>query len=206
MTTFSILTVIVILVMLGVFATISLLDLIHIRQSVDEATGRVMGGGIATFNKVSIEQFATDMPDMACDELDAIYDNIKLPTRATTGSAGYDFYSPIDFTLKPNESVTFPTGIRAEIDDGWVLQIYPRSGLGFKYGINLANTVGVIDSDYFWSDNEGHIMIKLVNRGTETVDIKAGDRVAQGIFVPYGITTDDECDGVRNGGFGSSGK
>lgn len=200
MTVFSIL---IIAIALGAYATAIIFNITY---KVDEVLSEISENGIATFNKVSIEQFAAEMPDMARDELDAIYDNIKLPTRATTGSAGYDFYSPIDLILKPNGSVTFPTGIRAEIDDGWVLQIYPRSGLGFKHGINLANTIGIIDSDYFWSDNEGHIMIKLVNRGTETVDIKAGDRVAQGIFVPYGITTDDECDGVRNGGFGSSGE
>ena len=137
---------------------------------------------------------------------DEIYENIKLPTRATKGSAGYDFYSPIDFELMPNQSITFPTGICAEIEPNLVLQIYPRSGLGCKTGVRLANTVGIVDGDYVSSDNEGHIMIKFVNHGGSIMKVKAGDRVTQGIFVPYGITYDDNVTAERNGGFGSSGR
>ena len=101
-----------------------------------------------------------------------------------------------------------PTGIRVKIDDGWVLQCYPRSGLGFKYRMQLDNTVGIIDSDYYNSDNEGHIMAKLTNDGNEgkTIDIEEGKGYMQGIFVQYGITEDDDTTVIRNGGFGSTTK
>ena len=135
-----------------------------------------------------------------------IYEDIKLPCRATSGSAGYDFFAPYDITLRPNETAKIPTGIRVRIDDGWVLSIYPRSGLGFKYRLQLNNTVGIIDSDYYRSDNEGHIFIKITNDTNEgkTVEIPAGTAFAQGIFTEYGITVDDEATGVRNGGMGST--
>ncbi len=161
---------------------------------------------IAQFMKVSKEQFTKDF-DESFGDSSAIYENITLPTRSTKGSAGYDFKAPFDITLAPNETIKIPTGIRAKIDEGWVLMIYPRSGLGFKFRLQLNNTVGVIDSDYFGSDNEGHIMIKMTNCTNEnkTVSVKAGDGFAQGIFMPFGITVDDEADGIRNGGFGSTG-
>ncbi len=149
---------------------------------------------IAEFFKVSKEQFTKEG-----------YENIKLPKRATAGSAGYDFYAPYDFTLEAGGEIIIETGVRARIDDGWVLVILPRSGSGFKYGVRLANTAGVIDSDYFNADNEGHIKIKLVG-ATKDFCVKAGDAFAQGIFLPYGITVDDECTNERHGGFGSTGK
>ena len=148
---------------------------------------------IAQFFKVSEEQFGRDC-----------YDKIKLPLRATSGSAGYDFFAPYDFELDPGEEIIIDTGIRAKIQEDWVLVIFPRSGSGFKYGVRLANTAGVIDSDYFNADNEGHIKIKLVG-GTKTYSVKAGDAFAQGIFLPYGITEDDESTEERHGGFGSTG-
>ena len=160
---------------------------------------------IAQFMKVSKEQFIADFDENFGNASD-VYEKIILPARSTKGSAGYDFKAPFDITLAPNETIKIPTGIRAKIDDGWVLMIYPRSGLGFKFRLQLNNTVGVIDSDYFGSDNEGHIMIKMTNCSNEnkTVRVKAGDGFAQGIFMPFGITIDDEADGIRNGGFGST--
>ena len=168
-----------------------------------------MNRAIAKFEKVSFEQFFKDTMDtfgMLDNTIEETYKNIKLPKRATTGSAGYDFYSPIDFELKPGETIKIPTGIRCLMDKNWVLQIYPRSGLGFKYQINLCNEVGIVDSDYSNSDNEGHIFIKLVNRGDKPVTINFGEAFAQGIFLPYGITVDDDTEGIRNGGFGSTGR
>ena len=94
-------------------------------------------------------------------EIQRIYEGIKLPRRATAGSAGYDFYMPADMSIAPGETVKIPTGIRVEMQEEWVLKCYPRSGLGFKYRLQLNNTVGIIDSDYFGSDNEGHIFAKL---------------------------------------------
>ena len=130
-----------------------------------------------------------------------------MPERATVGSAGYDFYSPLDFVLEPGQTIKIPTGIRAKIEDGWVLMIFPRSGLGFKFRIQLNNTVGIIDSDYYGSDNEGHIFIKITNDSNEgrTLSLKKGDGFAQGVFLPYGVTSNDETAAVRNGGFGSTG-
>ena len=168
---------------------------------------------IAQFEKVSWKQFQKDYVDtfgedhtINMDEVKEIYNSIQLPIRATSGSAGYDFKSPITFTLKSGQTIKIPTGIRAKIDDGWVLKCYPRSGLGFKYRLQLNNTVGVIDSDYYYSDNEGHIFAKLTNDTNEdkTVKIAAGSGFMQGIFVEYGITVDDDVTDVRNGGFGST--
>lgn len=165
---------------------------------------------IAKFHKVSFEQFSEGWVDTfgATDEaeLQHIYDGICLPKRATSGSAGYDFYAPADFTLAPGETVKIPTGIRVEMEENWVLKCYPRSGLGFKFRLQLNNTVGIIDSDYFYSDNEGHIFAKLTNDTNEgkTVELSAGNGFMQGIFVEYGITVDDDVETVRNGGFGST--
>lgn len=160
---------------------------------------------IAIFEKVSLEQFG-----LAYTGADAqsVYNAIKLPKRATAGSAGYDFFAPFDVELKAGETVKIPTGIRVKMEDGWFLSIYPRSGLGFKFRLQLDNTVGIIDKDYYDSDNEGHIMIKITNDSKEgkTVNITAGAGFAQGIFTEFGITIDDDADGVRNGGFGSTGK
>lgn len=165
---------------------------------------------IAKFEKVSFEQFKKDCidacPQLAEDDIKGIYDAIKLPKRATAGSAGYDFFAPFQIVLQPGCTMKIPTGIRARIDDGWVLKLYPRSGLGFKFRLQLNNTVGIIDSDYYGSDNEGHIQVKLTNDSREgkTVEVEAGTGFSQGIFVEYGITVDDEADEVRNGGFGST--
>ena len=162
---------------------------------------------IARFEKVSKEQFSASWTDTFC-ETENVYDELKLPKRATKGSAGYDFYSPLDFTLSPGESIKIPTGIRVFIEDGWVLKLYPRSGLGFKYRIQLNNTVGIIDSDYYYSDNEGHMFIKITNDSKEgkSLSLKKGEAFAQGIFVEYGITYDDDVSQIRNGGFGSTTK
>ena len=167
---------------------------------------------IAKFEKVSFEQFKKDWqgehPQDTDDMIKEIYDGIRLPKRATAGSAGYDFFAPAAFTLKPGQMTKILTGIRARIDDGWVLKLYPRSGLGFKFRLQLNNTVGIIDSDYFYSDNEGHIFAKLTNdtNVNKTVELGKGTGFMQGIFVEYGITVDDDATAVRNGGFGSTTK
>ncbi len=157
---------------------------------------------IAKFEKVSQEEFLK-----ACDSLE-VYNDIKLPKRATVGSAGYDFYAPFDITLAPGETIKIPTGIRVQMEVNYVLKLYPRSGLGFKYRLQLNNTVGIIDSDYYYSDNEGHIFAKITNDSNEgkTVTISKGDGFMQGIFIEYGITFDDDTTEIRNGGFGSTTK
>lgn len=174
--------------------------------------------GIAKFEKVSFEQWKNDMlsgdfkevysrfPETA---LKTMYDAIKLPKRSTTGSAGYDFFLPMPMLDIPvDTSVTIPTGIRCKMDEGWVLEIYPRSGHGFKYGVHLANSVGIIDSDYYGANNEGHINVKLVNDSLlkKQIELSQGDAFCQGVFKPYGITIDDEANEKRTGGFGSTDK
>lgn len=166
---------------------------------------------VGEFEKVSFEQFCAAMKDeFGTDEAAAkeVYSRLRLPSRATSGSAGYDFKAPFDFTLEPGQTVKIPTGVRVRIDDGWWLGCLPRSGLGFKYRLQLNNTLGVIDSDYYHSDNEGHIFAKITNDGRDgkRLDIKAGDGFLQAIFLPYGVTYSDDANGVRNGGMGSTGK
>lgn len=170
------------------------------------------------FEKVSYEQFEDAEWKYLEYELGEIpspdyvyvlrdfYDDIKLPKRATKGSAGYDFFAPYGFDLEPGESVKIATGIRVQLDDDKFLALYPRSGLGFKFRVQLDNTVGVIDSDYYNSDNEGHIMAKITNDGREgkTVHIKQGEAFMQGVITQFFKTVDDESEAVRNGGFGST--
>ena len=163
---------------------------------------------IARFEKVSKEQFSKDWYDTFSADGSDIYEKLTLPKRATKGSAGYDICTPCDITLAPGETAKIPTGIRVFMEDGWVFKVYPRSGLGFKFRLQLNNTVGIIDSDYYHAANEGHLFVKITNDSNEgkTLSLKAGDGFAQGIFVEYGITFDDDADGVRGGGFGSTGR
>lgn len=150
---------------------------------------------VSQFLKVSEEEFGDA----------GHYGNIKIPTRATKDSAGYDFVSPTDAFIPRHSNYTIRTGIRAKMEPDTVLLILPRSSMGIKKGITLANTCAVIDSDYYKADNEGHIMICLHNNSDTDVQIKAGERIAQGIFLTYGITKDDTADHVRTGGIGSTG-
>ena len=170
---------------------------------------------VGRFEKVSFEQFLEAMKFGFYADVDSpnlekhirdIYDALQLPTRATGGSAGYDLKTPVPFEIAPGESINIPSGLRVKIDEGWWLCALPRSGLGFKFKAWLANTVGVIDSDYYGSLNEGHVFIKICNEGDKTITVNAGDGVIQTIFLPFGITYDDEATGVRNGGFGSTGR
>lgn len=163
------------------------------------------------FEKVSYEQFKKDslniFKDLSEDKIKEAYDNITLPKRGSAGSAGYDFYSPYtgELSLFKDDALLLPTGIKAQMPKDVVLMIYPRSGIGFKTGTQLANTVGVIDSDYYNNaNNEGHIMVKLV-LGFTDLEVKAGDRIVQGMFINYLTTDDDDTNTVRAGGFGSTG-
>lgn len=165
---------------------------------------------IAHFEKVTRERFIEDFidafPQFSREEADAAYDEIKLPGRATAKSAGYDIFTPLSFTLEPGRTIKIPTGIRVLMREDYVFMIYPRSGLGFKYRLQLNNTVGIIDADYSDSDNEGHIFVKITNDSNEnkTLVIEKGVAFSQGIFMQYGITEDDFVDTKRNGGLGST--
>lgn len=178
---------------------------------------------IARFEKVSFKQFFEDyitiskealekgqvsLPTLNAGELMTIWENIRIPTRATKDSAGYDFKSPISFDLSTRSTIKIPTGIRCQIHQGWFLQIAPRSGVGTKYRLQLDNTLGIIDGDYYNANNEGHIMLQVTNDGhtNKNLSVQQGQGLAQGAFLLYGITFDDEVQTMRTGGFGSTGK
>lgn len=152
------------------------------------------------FEKVSREIFERDVPD-------GNYDELILPKRGTKCSAGYDFYSPISFTLLPGERKLIPTGVKVCMEENEFLAIYVRSSLGFKWDIRMCNQVGIIDADYYGNcENEGHIFVCLKNEGEKEVNINKGDRFVQGIFTHYLITDDDNATGNREGGIGSTNK
>lgn len=158
---------------------------------------------IARFERVRPEQLRQDAAAFA----DCLASGqIALPRRATQGSAGHDFICPVSVTLAPGQSAVIPTGMCVRMDAGWVLLIFPRSGLGFRHQVRLANTVGVIDSDYIHADNGGHILVKLVNGSDHDVSIAPGDRFCQGVFVPCGLAEEEDAPGLRSGGLGSTGR
>ena len=168
---------------------------------------------IAEFYKVSFEQFKKDYlsiypnTNLTEIELKEMYEKIKLPQRATSGSAGYDFYLPFDISLKPGEEITIPTGIRFKCDIDYALFIFSKSGLGTRSRLQLNTAVSIIDSDYYYSDNEGHMIYRVIhdNRtSNEPLKLAAGKGFLQGVFITYGITNSDNATGVRNGGFGST--
>ena len=164
---------------------------------------------MSKFEKVSFEQWKNDLgislPDAKLREW---YDQIVLPHQATKASAGCDFCMPFNLNFEAGSKYRIATGIRWKTDEGkdanQVLLIVPRSGLGFKYGIRLSNTVGVIDSDYCNSDNEGHIIISLENPSDKDVELAQGKPFVQGIIVNYEIPEGAESQDERNGGFGST--
>ena len=158
---------------------------------------------IAKFTRVSEAQYAEAMADR---EGFLPLEDIPLPKRATKGSAGYDFVSPLEVTVPAGGSALIPTGIRAEMEPGWVLMLFPRSSLGFRHALRLSNTVGVIDSDYAFAKNEGHIMVKLRNPLSEPVTIGRGERFCQGVFLSYGTAEEEQVTAEREGGFGSTDK
>ena len=162
---------------------------------------------IAKFEKVSQNQFAKD--DNVIRYLsnpNKFYNDIKLPSRATKGSAGYDFFLPYTIEIAPHDTFTISTGIRCKMDKNYVLMIFPRSGLGFNYGLRLHNSVAIIDSDFYYSDDEGNIKIKLYNPSDETIRLLKGEAFCQGVFLPYGLAEEEEVATIRNGGLGSTSK
>ncbi len=153
------------------------------------------------FEKISFEQFKKDISD----DLE-LYNSYSIPKRSTKESAGYDFESIIDFILKPGEIKKIPLGIKANMNSGEVLFLIVRSSQGFKYNVRMCNQVGVIDKDYYNnSDNEGHMWIKLENHGDKDYVVSKGDKIIQGIFIPF-LTVDNEekIDSVRTSGIGST--
>lgn len=196
---------------------------------------------VATFEKVSLEEFSKTMRELfpkyvfKNEQLEIMHREIPMPRRSTEGSAGYDFFAPFEFVLRPGTAIMIPTGIRVKFVDvedpednpDWALVFLPKSGIGTKTSIHLSNTLGLIDCDYYFSDNEGHIMIKMempcdnptpvataTTKFGTSLDItrKAAkfaehSKFVQGVFIKFGITTDDDKydKEERNGGFGSTG-
>lgn len=162
------------------------------------------------FEKVSFEQFKKDLlkADIGIkeNEIEHIYDSIILPTRGTKNSAAYDFRLPYTINVKANDTTPFlPTGIKCELDNDKVLILAPRSSTGTKFGFQLKNTIGIIDSDYYNnSDNEGHIMIRF--KVDTDFPFEANDRIIQGVILQYFKVDDDDVRNQRSGGFGSTGK
>lgn len=155
------------------------------------------------FEVISINQFNKDFKDT-----DTKYDDIIIPKRSTKFSAGYDFYMPYDLTIKKDEVVLIPTGIKVMLNSDEFLGIYIRSSLGFKYNLRMCNQVGIIDSDYYNNtSNEGHIFVKLKNEGNNDMILKKYDRYVQGIIQKYYIVDNEkEIEDIRVGGIGSSGR
>jgi len=155
-------------------------------------------------------------PDDGKPNVVKLWKEIKLPERATVGSAGYDFFAPVDIILHPGELITIPTGIKwtsMELDNGiltnqYFLSIYPRSSLGRDYSIREPNIVSIIDEDYYNNkSNEGHIFINIKNEGTNgPCLIKKGTAYAQGIIQRYYMIDGDHTTKTRTGGFGSTTK
>lgn len=133
--------------------------------------------------------------------------NVKLPKRKTKKSAGYDFFAIEDFTLYPNKLCIVPTGVKAYMEDDEVLYLHIRSSVAFKRGVRMLNSIGVIDADFVDNpDNEGEISLGLLSHNDDIVHIQKGERIAQGVFHKFLITDDDDAEGQRVGGIGSTDK
>ena len=165
---------------------------------------------VAKFEKVSFEQFKNDWrdtfgKDISEEEIKEVYDGIKLPKRATAGSAGHDISIPFETSIKPDTSLKIPTGIRCKMKDDYVMLVFPRSSLGIKKGLVILNTIPVIDSDYYNADNEGHIFICIKNASNNMMELSKGDNIVQAVFVPFGVS-DIDVNSKRVGGIGSTTK
>lgn len=136
------------------------------------------------------------------------YPSLTLPKRGDAGSAGYDFYMPIDGRIEPKQELLVWMNVKAYMQDGEVLKIYPRSSVATKLHVTIKNVVGIIDKSYYSNDmNDGNIGIMLINNSGKTVEFKAGERIAQGIFQPFLVADEDEVlQDTREGGFGSTGE
>lgn len=154
------------------------------------------------FEKISFNEFVKVFGDNK-----TLYDDYMLPLRGTKYSAGYDFFAIKDYVIKPNEILKIPTGCKAKFESDEMLMLVVRSSVGFKYNVRLTNQVGIIESDYYNNpDNEGHMWFCLQNHGDKDFIINKGDAYAQGIFVKYLTTDDDNVNKIRTGGIGSTNK
>lgn len=161
---------------------------------------------IATFEKVSFEQYLKNS-GWNLDVTKEIYDSIKLPARKTRYSAGHDFHMPFGIKIPAGCSINIPTGIRCKMTNNYVMCIFPRSSLGIKKNMFIANTIPVVDADYYMNgENEGHIFICIKNCGDKTLELNAGEAFAQAVFVEYGVADNGDIEEERTGGIGSTGR
>ena len=130
---------------------------------------------------------------------------VRLPERASEFSAGYDFFSPINITIQPNESKLIFTDVKAKFNENEVLMLFVRSSMG-KHPVVLSNGTGIIDADYYYGDSDGNIGFRLLNLGNKPYVIKMGDRIGQGVLLPYLTFENGNTDKKRIDGFGSTGK
>ena len=166
------------------------------------------------FEKVSFEQFAADMEkwmqELSWEMHEVYYNSVKLPKRQTKGSAGYDIASPMRLILLPGQQAVIPSGIRAVFTDEeletWHLEVFIRPSQAIKRGLNIINQVKIIDADYFQGENGGDILLALKNTSRKIIEIAPGESICQGIFKIHGLTSDDDAEGNRSGGVGSTGK
>lgn len=132
---------------------------------------------------------------------------VKLPKRSTEKSAGYDFFSPYPFAIGIGQTVVVKTWVKARMPADVCLLLMERSSWGIKKGISIPNSVGLIDADYYGNaDNDGNIMFAFTNHGDKPLEVKAGERIGQGVFLRYLTVDDDDASGERSGGFGSTGR
>ncbi|MBQ4383735.1 MAG: deoxyuridine 5'-triphosphate nucleotidohydrolase [Firmicutes bacterium] len=156
---------------------------------------------VARFEKVSLEQYKKDMHaafdntmGFSDESIEMLYEKIELPRRATSGSVGYDFTLPFAFTLDAHNEQIFPTGIRCRMNPGWALFLLPADGYGFRTGMKLLNTIDVVDRDYYDSENEGHILVKLDlpdEHFAQNLTLEEGKGFVRGIFLPYGLAVEE---------------
>lgn len=169
------------------------------------------------FEKVSFTQFKNSIIEngerdghMFDDhEIEEMYTNLKTPKRATRFSAGYDFYAPFGFLLEPGQTITIPLGIKFKCNNDKFLMCVPCSGIGYKYKIQLYNTCGIIDADFYNNPtNEGNISVKFFNDSPSQKDwiVQEGQKIMQGIILKYFKVSDDESNNKRTGGIGSTSK
>lgn len=165
---------------------------------------------VAEFSKVSKSQFINDCTKtFGSDNIEDMYikyESLTLPKRSTKYSAGHDICIPFDVKIHPEEKFMIPTGLRCKMDEGYVMLIFPRSSLGIKKDMSISNTVPVVDADYFYADNEGHIFINIKNNSNDVLELKAGEKIVQAVFVPFGVADDEKVTAERTGGIGSTGK
>lgn len=155
------------------------------------------------FEKISFEQFKIDIEDNL-----ELYNSYSLPKRCTKNSAGYDFFSIFDFSLKPGEIMKIPTGIKFSMNNDEMLMLVVRSSMGFKYNVRMCNQIGIFESDYYNNENnEGHAWLKLQNEGSIDYVVKKGDAICQGIFTKFlTVDNEEEIKLTRKGGLGSTNK